>query len=100
MSKLVQIAILPRQHEDLDFILELALEKEKLRKEHITDWRIRKRSIDARRKPIKLNLQIELWFKGEKREIIPPFIPKNVSAAKAIAIIGAGCRTLRCFTSY
>ncbi|OAD90001.1 FAD-binding protein [Aequorivita soesokkakensis] len=90
MSKLVQIAILPRQQEDLDYILELALEKEKLRKEQISDWRIRKRSIDARRKPIKLNLQIEIWLKGEKREIIPPFIPQNVSSSKEIAIIGAG----------
>lgn len=90
MSRLVQIAVLPRQQEDLDFILERALEKEKLRKENISDWRIRKRSIDARRKPIKINLQIELWLKGEKRETIPPFVPKNVSKAKKIAIIGAG----------
>lgn len=90
MSRLVQIAVLPRQHEDFDYILELALAKEKLRMEQISDWRIRKRSIDARRKPIKINLQIELWLKGEKREIIPPFIPQNVFETKAIAIIGAG----------
>ncbi len=90
MSRLVQIAILPRQQEDLDYILELALEKEKLRKEQISNWRIRKRSIDARRKPIKINLQIELWLNGEKKETIPPFIPKNVSETTKIAIIGAG----------
>ncbi len=84
MGKLVQIAILPRQQDDLDYILELALEKEKLRKEQIGDWRIRKRSIDARWKPIKLNLQVEIWMKGEKREIIPPFIPKNVFNAKKL----------------
>ncbi len=90
MSKLVQIAILPRQQEDLDYILELVLEKEKLRRDGISDWRIRKRSIDARRKPIKLNLQIELWAKGEKREVISAFIPKDVSESKEVAIIGAG----------
>ena len=90
MGRLVQIAILPRQQEDLDYILELALEKEKLRRDGISDWRIRKRSIDARRKPIKINLQIELWLKGEKRETIPPFVPQDVSKAKVIAIIGAG----------
>lgn len=28
MSRLVQIAVLPRQQEDLDYILEIALEKE------------------------------------------------------------------------
>ncbi|QAA80536.1 FAD-binding protein [Aequorivita sp. H23M31] len=90
MSILVQIAILPRQQEDSEYILELALERENLRKENIVDWRIRKRSIDARRRPIKINLQIELWLKGEKREIIPPFIPQNVEDSKRIAIIGAG----------
>lgn len=90
MGRLVQIAILPRQQEDLDYILELALEKEKLRRDGISDWRIRKRSIDARRKPIKINLQIEIWLKGEKRETIPPFVPQDVSIAKEIAIIGAG----------
>ena len=87
---MVQIAVLPRQQEDLEYILELALKKQKLRKEGIADWRIRKRSIDARRRPIKINLQIELWLKGEERVRIPPFIPKNVSSAKKIAIIGAG----------
>ncbi len=90
MSRMVPIAVLPRQQEDLDYILELALEKEKLRRESIGDWRIRKRSIDARRRPIKINLQIELWLNGEKREIIPPFIPQNVRDSKRIAIIGAG----------
>ncbi|MDN3723948.1 FAD-binding protein [Aequorivita sp. SDUM287046] len=90
MSRLVQIAVLPHQQEDSDYILELTLEKEKLRREAITDWRIRKRSIDARRSPIKINLQIELWQKGEKKESIPPFVPQNVSEAEPIAIIGAG----------
>ncbi len=90
MSRLVQIAVLPHQQEDLGYILELTLEKENLRRDGISDWRIRKRSIDARRKPIKINLQIELWLKGEKREVIPPFVPQDVSEEKQIAIIGAG----------
>lgn len=90
MSKLIQIAVLPHQQQDLDYILELALEKENLRKNNISDWRIRKRSIDARREPIKINLQIEFWLKGEKRETIPSFIPQDVSGSQQIAIIGAG----------
>ncbi|MEM0519004.1 NAD(P)/FAD-dependent oxidoreductase [Aequorivita flava] len=90
MSRLVAISVLPHQQEDNAFILDLALEKAKLRKGAISDWRIRKRSIDARRKPIKINLQIELWLQGETRETIPPFIPQNVKEAKPVAIIGAG----------
>jgi len=61
MSTLVQLSILPRQQEDTHFILEEGLKKAHLRKSDIKEWRIRKRSIDARRKPIKVNLQLEFW---------------------------------------
>jgi uncharacterized FAD-dependent dehydrogenase len=90
MSLFIQISVLPRQQEDEAYILDVALEKAKLRKNDIHDWRIRKRSIDARREPIKINLQIEFWLQGELRETITPFIPQNVSEAKEIGIIGAG----------
>lgn len=90
MSRLVQISVLPNQQEDYDYILELALERGNLRKEKIIDWSIRKRSIDARRKSIKINLQVEIWLKDEKREAISAFIPINVSNSKTIPIIGAG----------
>lgn len=90
MSTLVQISILPHKQEDESYILDLAFEKAKLRKHDINDWRIRKRSIDARRAPVKLNLQIEFWLQNEVREDAPPFIPQYVSEAKEIAIIGSG----------
>ena len=90
MSKLVQIRVLPRQQEDEAYILELALEKAKFRKNEIKDWRIRKRSIDARNKVVKLNLQIELWQHSDTRENIPAFKPQEVSEKRQIAIIGAG----------
>jgi uncharacterized FAD-dependent dehydrogenase len=90
MSTLVQISILPRQQEDDSFILEVALHKAKLHNIDITDWRIRKRSIDARREPIKINLQIEFWLQNEKRLQVPPFIPQDVSKQREVAIIGAG----------
>ncbi|WP_432411719.1 NAD(P)/FAD-dependent oxidoreductase [Rasiella sp. SM2506] len=90
MSTLVQISILPKQQEDLPYILELGLAKAKLYKRDIKDWRIRKRSIDARRAPVKLNLQLEFWLQNEEIKDIPPFIPQPVKDKEAIAIIGAG----------
>ena len=90
MSVLIQISILPRQQEDEGYVLDLGLEKAKLRNNDISDWRIRKRSVDARREPIKINLQIEFWLQGEQRDYTPPFVPKNVSDAPKICIIGAG----------
>ncbi|NND88388.1 MAG: FAD-binding protein, partial [Flavobacteriaceae bacterium] len=90
MSTMIQISIDPKKQEDHAYVLELALEKADLRRRDISDWRIRKRSLDARRAPVKLNLQIEFWDKDEKRIIIPPYIPQEVSNKEEIAIIGAG----------
>lgn len=90
MSTLVQISIMPKQQEDLSYILEVGLTKAKLYKRDIKDWRIRKRSIDARRAPVTLNLQLEFWLKNEEIKNIPPFIPQYVAEKEAICIIGAG----------
>ena len=79
MSTLIQISILPHKQEDENYILDLAFEKARLRKSDIKDWRIRKRSIDARRAPVKLNLQIEFWLKDEEILSIPPFVPQDLS---------------------
>lgn len=90
MSTLVQINLLPHKQEDLTYILELALAKAKLRRADIKDWRIRKKSIDARRSPVRLNLQVEFWAKDEDIQSLSVFTPKDVTNATPVAIIGAG----------
>lgn len=90
MSTLAQISVLPHQQEEKDLILKLALKKSKIQENKVREWRIRKRSIDARRAPVKINLQIEIWQKEEKRETDFSFRPKQVSENKKIAIIGLG----------
>ena len=90
MPRLVQISVLPHQGDDEDYVFRTAFAKAKLNPKDIREWRIRKRSIDARRAPVKLNLQIEFWFQEEDREQIPAFVPQDVREAKEIAIIGAG----------
>lgn len=90
MSRLVQFTILPHQQEDKSLILKEALAKSKLKTSDISDWRIRKRSIDARQSKIKLNIQVEFWMANEERDTLAPFVPLNVHNSKSIAIIGAG----------
>ena len=90
MSTLVQITALPRELEDHHLLLNRAIKKSNIRKDDIGDWRIRKRSIDARKKPVKLNLQIEIWKHGEERNTRSSMSLQDVSEAKEIAIIGAG----------
>jgi len=90
MSTLVQITILPHQQEDNDLILSLAKEKGKIKEVDYHNWRIRKRSIDARRKPVKLNLQIEFWKKGEEPSLSNHWGASETKLNKKIYIIGAG----------
>lgn len=86
-KEIVQIQVLPEQLEDEALIFNLA--KQKSKKSDYTHFKIRKRSIDARRKPVKYNLQIVLDY-----ESIPSkkysFPHKNVSEKEEIHIVGAG----------
>ena len=90
MSALVQIVIKPQQQEDLEFIYRLGLQKAKLNPNEVIDWRIRKRSLDARKASIKLNVQLEFWKVGEVREAAQAWRAKTVDPEKKVAIIGAG----------
>ncbi len=90
MSILVQISISPQELEDHSLILNKALKKAERTESQISDWNIRKRSIDARQKNIKFNLQIELWGRDEVRADRAPYQKKDVRDAPTIAIIGAG----------
>lgn len=90
MSTLVQIAVTPEQLDNSGFILKNALQKANINEKNISDWRIRKRSIDARQSNVKINLQVEIWKADEIREVIPSFVPQNVAQKLEIVIIGAG----------
>lgn len=90
MSALVQIVIKPQQQADLEFIYRLGLQKAKLNPNEVVDWRIRKRSLDARKATIKMNVQLEFWKVGEVREPTQVWTAKTVDSEKKIAIIGAG----------
>ncbi len=90
MSALVQIVIKPQQQEDLEFIYRLGLQKAKLNPDEVIDWRIRKRSLDARKAAIKMNVQLEFWKVGEVREPTQAWTAKTVDPERKIAIIGAG----------
>ncbi len=90
MSTLIQISVEPNKQEDEVLLLNLALSKSKISIKDVREWRIRKKSIDARRSPVKINLQIEIWSQCEERKGIYPFVPQVISESKKIAIIGFG----------
>lgn len=89
MEKTVQIQILPEQINDLEYIIGQANQKQGTTLEEYPYGYIRKRSIDARKKPVKYNLQVVL-----SKVPIEPKVPEvhysNVTDQPEIHIIGAG----------
>lgn len=87
MTETVQIQILPHQIEDHELIFNLALAK--CKHQEFNHFFIRKRSIDARKKPVRLNLQVVL-SESELPQKSYFLDSNNVSGMETIHIIGAG----------
>lgn len=89
MSLNVQFQILPEQVEDLSLIKSRIQQELGLKNGDFTfEWK--KRSIDARKRQIKLNCSFNVYVKGDEPVSEITFNPKDCSKEKAIAIIGAG----------
>lgn len=89
-EQFVQIQVLPEELASETLIFERALEKYKGdTPEKIKHFFIRKRSIDARKKPVRYNLQIVL-SENPIPEKLYSFEQKSVANAAPIHIIGAG----------
>ena len=89
MAQVVQFQLLPEQVEDLSLIHFKIKEELDLKHDDFSfEWR--KRSIDARKRIIKLNCSFNVYLNNEKSDVTTFFLPQNVSDKKRIAIIGAG----------
>lgn len=85
----VQFQVTPEQAKDDAFLRqrigdELGLDADDFR------YRWKRRSIDARKRQIKINCSFEVFFSMEEMPTPASFFPKDVSDAPQIAIIGAG----------
>jgi hypothetical protein len=85
--KTIDIIVLPEEASNSEFLREI-ISKEIRKKDF--EYVIRKRSIDARRSPVKFNLRIDIYF----NETIPPTINtttyQDVTNKKPVIIIGFG----------
>jgi uncharacterized FAD-dependent dehydrogenase len=91
MGKLIQINLTPAAASDEASIRKIAASLSGTDIGSITDLRIIKRSVDARKKNIRVNLTVEVFT--DKTEAIPsinPFISVDVSLKQEVIIIGAG----------
>jgi len=89
--KQVTLVLDPESAADREKIIKLAAKAAGISSDNISEWRICRRSIDARHRDIKVNLNILLAPAGEK--LMPefsPFRPLNVTRSREVIIIGAG----------
>jgi uncharacterized protein len=91
MGKLIQINLTPAAASDEASIRKIAASLSGMDIGSITDLRVIKRSVDARKKNIRVNLTVEV-FTGSDEAIpaITPFIPVDISLKQEVIIIGAG----------
>jgi uncharacterized FAD-dependent dehydrogenase len=91
MIKQVQIDLSPALAADASAVRKSASRIAGLQEKDVTGIRIVRRSVDARKKNIRILLTVDV-FSG-KENMSPelnPYKPKNVSSAKEVLIIGAG----------
>jgi uncharacterized FAD-dependent dehydrogenase len=90
MHQDINIVVTPENSKDLVFIKKKVCYELGVNIEEPSGLIILKRSIDARKSDIKINLRIRLFFDEEPHLAIEKWNPKDVSDSKRIAIIGFG----------
>ena len=84
----VQIQVLPEQLSDEKLVHHLALEKLGVESANFPYFRIKKRSIDARKRPVRYNLTIELSAEEQISDV--NYFEHKKLTGKSVHIIGAG----------
>lgn len=91
MRQIVEIKLLPKSLDDIELTLKKAAKAAKIPIEDISDWKVLKRSLDARGSHPIFRLRIEIFINEEAAPT--PSILSNFSiqkASKEVLIIGAG----------
>ena len=91
MGKQVQINLTPSAAADEAVIKKISASLAGIDQAEITALRVLKRSVDARKKNIRINLTVEVF--SEKDSALPeitPFNPVDVSLKQEVIIVGAG----------
>ncbi len=89
MSLQVQFQISVEEAKDVDFIRERIAQELNLT-DDVFQYKWKKRSIDARKKQLKVNATFEVFLTEEEIEQPVYYVSQNVSDKMPIAIIGAG----------
>lgn len=90
--QVLDFKVSPEQATKEQEVKKIAAKKLRIPLNQISDFRILKRSIDARQKNVKIQLRVALYTDGKTEEIRPRWSDKfqDVSNAEEVIIIGAG----------
>jgi uncharacterized FAD-dependent dehydrogenase len=91
MFKQIQINLSPAAAADDEAIKKNSASLAGIEQKEISSLRVVKRSVDARKKNIRVNLTVEV-YSGDNSSlpVINPFNPQNVALKKEVIIVGAG----------
>ena len=91
MIKQIQINLAPSAAADDAAVKKIAASLAGMDQKEISALRIIKRSVDSRKKNIRINLTVEL-FSGDDslQPPLSPFLPQDVTMKKEVIIVGAG----------
>jgi uncharacterized FAD-dependent dehydrogenase len=87
----VNLSLTPAQAADKGIVKAIALKKAGMGIDDFGGMRFLRRSVDARRGRIVVNLRVELWGRGHTPvPLIPDFGWKEVSGAREVIVVGSG----------
>lgn len=91
MSKLVQLSMSPEAASDEASVRRAAGTVSGIDPSDISYIRVKRRSVDARKEKIRINLAVEVFGSGETPlPVIRPFMPRDVTNCPEVIIVGAG----------
>ena len=91
MSRIVRLNISPETAADQSLVLKLAGSAAGIPPSGISQLRIIRKSVDARRRNIVVNLEIEVFASDDPpAPAIQPYLPKNVTGRREVIVVGAG----------
>ena len=90
MPKTITLQLSPKQSADAETYTALACRQMGIRRSDIALVRVVKRSIDARRSPVKVNLSLEVFVDQEPQPSPIHFDYPDVSKATEVVVVGSG----------
>ncbi len=91
MKKELLLRLSPREASDEQFYKQLVADELNISQDEITTIHIVKRSVDARKRPVKVQLYLDVYVNEESSEFISTcFEYKDVSNSPEVVVVGAG----------